>query len=182
MDGQSDSNIPVIASERLDLAWMSAAFIVASLDGRRDAAASLISASLPEDWPDEEARRRLAQRLEQMQRDPSEAPWLLRAMISRAAMEMVGALNFHGRPNAQGQAKLGYTVFPAHRQRGYATEAALAMMGWARHEHEVHRFLLSISPDNAASLRVADKLGFRRIGVQMDEIDGEEYVFELVLP
>jgi len=185
MDGQPGLSIPAIQSERLELAWMSPAFIVASLDGRRDAAGALIDAIVPEEWPDERARRPpwgLGGRLEQMQRDPAESPWLLRAMIARADRAMVGRINFHGRPNEWGQAELGYTVFPAHRQRGYATEAALAMMGWARHHHDVRRFLLSISPDNAPSLRVAAKLGFVRIGVQMDEIDGEEYVFELIQP
>ena len=182
MDDQARSSIPAIHSERLDLVWMSPAFIVASLDGRRAAAGALIAAMLPEDWPDEGGRRNLGLRLEQMQRDPAESPWLLRAIISRATKEMVGRINFHGRPNEQGQAELGYMVFPAHRQRGYATEAALAMIRWARHDYDVRRFLLSISPDNAPSLRVASKLGFQRIGTQMDELDGEEHVFELIQP
>jgi RimJ/RimL family protein N-acetyltransferase len=38
-----------------------------------------------------------------------------------------------------------------------------------------------VSPDNLASLAVVEKLGFRQTGVQVDEIDGEEGVFELAL-
>ncbi len=182
MDELTELSIRTIRTERLDLTWMNPAFIAASLAGRRDTASALIAATLPEDWPDEGARRRLGLRLEQMQRDPSESLWLLRAMISRAGKDMVGVINFHGRPNAQGQAELGYTVFPRHQRRGYATEAATAMIRWARHDHDVRQFLLSISPDNLASLRVAAKLGFQGIGVRMDDIDGEEHVFELVQP
>ena len=36
----------------------------------------------------------------------------------------------------------------------------------------------SIAPDNAPSLRIAERLGLRRVGEQIDEIDGLELVFE----
>jgi RimJ/RimL family protein N-acetyltransferase len=39
-----------------------------------------------------------------------------------------------------------------------------------------------VGVDNAASLALASKLGFTRIGEQMDERDGLEIVFELVRP
>ena len=48
-----------------------------------------------------------------------------------------------------------------------------------RAAHGATAFLLSISPDNAASLAIAAKLGFTRIGEQMDEVDGLEWVFRL---
>jgi len=68
---------------------------------------------------------------------------------------------------------------PNHRRQGYATEAARAMMDWAAREHGVERFFVSIAPDNASSLAMAAKLGFRQVGEQIDEQDGLEYVFEL---
>lgn len=73
-------------------------------------------------------------------------------------------------------------MFESERRRGYATESVLAMMAWAGEEHGVRRFLLSISPDNDPSLGLAGKLGFQRIGSQIDEVDGEEYVFDLIRP
>jgi RimJ/RimL family protein N-acetyltransferase len=102
-------------------------------------------------------------------------------MLRRQDREMLGVINFHGRPNAQGQAELGYAVFEPYRRQGYASEAALAMMRWAHSRHGVRRFIVSISPANQASLAMADKLGFRLIATQMDDIDGEEHVFELVI-
>ena len=75
---------------------------------------------------------------------------------------------------------MGYTVLPEYRSRGYAAEAALAMMEWARARHDIERFYLAISPDNSPSLAMAAKLGFTRSGDQMDQEDGLEYVFELV--
>ena len=52
------------------------------------------------------------------------------------------------------------------------------MMEWAHAEHGVTRFISGVRPDNAASLRVNDKLGFTRTG---DVVDGE-LIFELRLP
>jgi RimJ/RimL family protein N-acetyltransferase len=53
------------------------------------------------------------------------------------------------------------------------------MMHWAHTERSVETFVLSISPENRPSLAMAAKLGFERVGSRMDEIDGEEWVFEL---
>ena len=74
-----------------------------------------------------------------------------------------------------GAAETGYTVFAAHRGKGYATEVAQAMMDWARTEYGVTHFISGVEPRNAASLRVNDKLGFVRTG---DVVDGE-VIFEL---
>jgi RimJ/RimL family protein N-acetyltransferase len=92
---------------------------------------------------------------------------------------MVGYINFHGPPGvndieAPGAAELGWSVFAAERRRGYATEAALRLMDWARAEHGVRRFISSTTPENAPSLRVHEKLGFRRTG---QVVDGE-IIFE----
>jgi [ribosomal protein S5]-alanine N-acetyltransferase len=53
------------------------------------------------------------------------------------------------------------------------------MFDWARGEHGIHRFRASIAPDNAASQAVVARFGFRQTGVQWDDLDGEELVFEL---
>jgi [ribosomal protein S5]-alanine N-acetyltransferase len=55
------------------------------------------------------------------------------------------------------------------------------MMTWAEREHGVTNFFVAISPDNAASLAMAVRLGFIRVGEQMDEEEGLEYVFELAV-
>jgi RimJ/RimL family protein N-acetyltransferase len=40
----------------------------------------------------------------------------------------------------------------------------------------------SVAPANLASLAVVRKVGFVQTGVQMDEIDGQELVFEVTRP
>jgi RimJ/RimL family protein N-acetyltransferase len=166
-----------IPSERLDLVWMTPAFIEASLKGERNDAVRILGASLPRWWPDEEASRQLALRLQQMKRDPASAEWLLRTMVRRADKKAVGVINFHGSPEA-GCVELGYMVIDEYRRQGFAFEAATAMMRWARASHEVQRFIAKIGPENAASIGLAAKLGFRKVSTRIDDVDGEEFVFE----
>ena len=49
-------------------------------------------------------------------------------------------------------------------------------MEWAHVNHGVKDFVLTISPDNAPSQRLAIELGFSRIGEHIDEVDGIEYI------
>ena len=172
--------IPVIHTRRLELAAMSPQFIEAVLSGRRDEAERIAGLKLPKDFPGEHARF-LRTRLPQMQKDPSAQPWLMRAMVSSDPERMmVGHIGFHARPDDGGAAEMGYTVMPEFRRRGYATEAAQALMDWAARKSSVRRFIVSISPGNAPSLAMAAKLGFRQTGQHMDEEDGLELVFELL--
>jgi RimJ/RimL family protein N-acetyltransferase len=171
------AEVPDIVSTRLVLASLSPEVIECLLSGDR---ASSRLGFIPHDaWPEEQDEHFLKLRLSQMREDPSAQQWLVRVMLSRdPARTMIGHIGFHG-PPVEGAAELGYTVFPEYRRRGYAREAARALMDWAHREHAVDRFIVSISPENAPSLALAADMRFKRTGEQMDEIDGLEYVFEL---
>ena len=174
--------VPPIRTERLDLVALSPAVLDAILAGRRGEAERLAGFLLPEDWPDEHDARFLQLRLGQLSSNPEWQEWLARAMVLRTpGRPMAGHIGFHGPPSVVGRAEMGYTVLQAFRRKGYATEAATAMIGWARAQHEVMRFYLSIAPDNDVSLAMAAKLGFRKVGEQIDEEDGLEFVFELIV-
>ena len=55
----------------------------------------------------------------------------------------------------------------------------MAMIGWAQIRRGAEVFVVSVSPENEPSLRLAASLGFERVGSQIDEEDGLEWVFEL---
>ena len=171
--------VPPIQSERLSLRWMSPRFIEASLEGNMEVAEQAIGGTVPEGWPDHDARRRLIMRLDQILQAPISADWLLRGMVRRSDEALIGYINFHDAPDERGRAELGYTVFEQFRRQGYATEAIGAMMAWAKGLRPIAAFVVSISPQNEPSLRLAASLGFEQVGSQIDEIDGEEWVFEL---
>ncbi len=123
-------------------------------------------------------------RLKLIEADAQQLPWIFRSIILTATDTLIGNINFHHRPPdpfllpyAAHAAELGYSIAPAYRRHGYATEAMEGMMDWAGRVAGVRSFFLSISLDNPASLRLALKLGFRQVGEQIDEEDGLEWVF-----
>jgi ribosomal-protein-alanine N-acetyltransferase len=167
----------VIASARLDLVLLTPAFMRAVADGDWVAAHRAQDFALPEDWGSPSMLKWVGRRLAQVEDDPPAAPWLMRLLVRRDDARVVGHITFHAPPDPAGRAELGYAVYVPYRRRGYATEAAVAMMAWAT-ARGARRFVLSISPDNAPSLALAARLGFVRTGTQIDEEDGEEWVFE----
>jgi RimJ/RimL family protein N-acetyltransferase len=173
----------VISSDRLDLVSMTPQFLEASLAGDREKASNILGLAVPAEWFEETWLMQL--RLDDLRSDAELQPWLLRAVGLRASGTMIGHIGFHTAPGpdylrdlAPGGVEMGYTIFPAYRKRGYAREACAAMMDWAQHVHGVQRFVLSISPGNTPSLRIAQHFGFQQIGSHVDEKDGEEIIFE----
>jgi RimJ/RimL family protein N-acetyltransferase len=167
-----------IRGPRLDLVLLSGELNEALLARDLELARQLAPFSFPDDFP-REASGLIALRHGEVVADPTWAEWSLRAMVLRAARQMVGFANFHGPPGindvgAAGAAEIGYTVFPDLRRRGYATEACQAMLEWAHREHGVTHFISGIEPSNAPSLRVIEKLGFTPLGLL---IEGEA-IFE----
>ena len=61
---------------------------------------------------------------------------------------------------AEGETNIGYSVFAAHRGKGYATEALLLLVHHLRTDERVRTATMKIDPRNHASLRVAAKVGF----------------------
>jgi [ribosomal protein S5]-alanine N-acetyltransferase len=173
-------DIPPIQTERLELRSMSIPFMRALVSRDLATAEAEIGAVLPVGFPDH-LDAFLAFRLAQLDDDPAIRPWLGRVMVMTEAgiPRGIGSIGFHGPPDADGRVEIGYRVEVGYRRRGLVSEAVAAMFAWARREHGIHRFRASIAPTNEASLAVAAKFGFRQVGVQWDDLDGEELVFEL---
>jgi RimJ/RimL family protein N-acetyltransferase len=79
-----------------------------------------------------------------------------------ATGELVGdvVLFWHSREHAGGE--LGYVINPHFSGRGYATEAAKAMLGLAFEGLGLHRIVARIEERNASSARLARRLGMRQ--------------------
>ena len=65
------------------------------------------------------------------------------------------APSFHGVP------EIGWGLLPEMHGKGYATEAVQAILGWAENHFGKVRMVCIIHPDNAPSLAVAARTGFR---------------------
>ncbi|MEU9313441.1 GNAT family protein [Streptomyces sp. NPDC048256] len=66
--------------------------------------------------------------------------------------------------------KLGYAIAATEWGRGYATDAARALITYAFKELGLHRISAAIGPDNTASIAVVERLGFTREGVLRDHV------------
>ena len=66
-------------------------------------------------------------------------------------------------------ANIGYSVAPAFWGRGIASEAAALIVGFGFERLGMHRIWATHHPENAASRRVLDKLGFREEGRRRED-------------
>jgi RimJ/RimL family protein N-acetyltransferase len=149
-----------IRSARLDLVPLTRGFLDAALAGDSGEASRLLDARVPDEWPDLRDTQTLF--LERLRAEPALGPWSLRAIVLRVERRIVGQIGCHGPPTPDG-VELAYTVFEPDRRRGYAREACRALIDWARREHGVERFVLSIAKENVASLALARSLGSARV-------------------
>ena len=177
-------DVEPIRTPRLTLESMTVPFMKALALGDVQAAEEEMNASVPADMP-EDLKNFLVFRLAQLEVEPGVREWLGRVMVLTAPQgerRIIGSLGFHGPPDAEGRAEIGYRVEPEYRRQGYAREAIEALFDWAHQTHGVRRFVASIAPNNEPSLRLANGFGYQKIGEQMDDIDGLEYVFETTWP
>ena len=85
----------------------------------------------------------------------------------------VGVIGLHGVDRATSAAELGYWIATQAAGRGLMTEAGFALLDFAFRVLGLHRVELHAAPGNVASVRVAEKLGFRREGILRDGSRGE---------
>jgi ribosomal-protein-alanine N-acetyltransferase len=67
-------------------------------------------------------------------------------------------------------AKVGYAIRPEFQGRGYATDAARAIVSFGFTELGLHRVSAAIGPDNAPSLAMMPALGFSHEGRIRDHV------------
>lgn len=89
--------------------------------------------------------------------------WTLRgygvwAVEERATGKLAGRIGFHY-PEGWPAFELGWTLGRAHWGKGYATEGARAALRYGFDELRKDHVISLIQPQNAASIRVAERLG-----------------------
>jgi RimJ/RimL family protein N-acetyltransferase len=86
-------------------------------------------------------------------------------MVDRERGKMVGSIGvFHADWEVR-SAEIGYGVRSDERGKGYASEALAAVARWLLTDVGIQRAWLTANTDNVASVRVAEKAGFRREGI-----------------
>jgi len=75
---------------------------------------------------------------------------------------LIGNLYFAARP--YGNWELGYVFSSSYWRQGFATEAVKALLTRAFAGTEVHRVYAECNPENTASWKLLERVGFRREG------------------
>lgn len=91
----------------------------------------------------------------------------------------LGALGFHGAPDASGRVEIGYDLVEPARGHGYMTEAVRTLTAWALTQDAVRVITAQTEPDNLPSRHVLERAGFRRAGEATPE---GHHVYELRAP
>lgn len=60
--------------------------------------------------------------------------------------------------------EIGWVFHPDYCNKGYASEAAKAMVGYGFEHMQLHRIIATCQPENIASFKVMEKIGMRREG------------------
>ena len=86
------------------------------------------------------------------------------AVVLRESGELIGNAGIRRKPENDWEADIGYEIAPEHWRRGYATEAAAALIDHGFSQMGLHRISSWCIAENGASARVSEKLGLREEG------------------
>jgi len=100
-------------------------------------------------------------------------PWTFGFYVKHGSTDSnIGKCGFKGPPDVDGVVEIAYMVEPEHQGKGYATEAAEALVAYALRSEQVRIVRAHTLPETNASTRVLSKCGFQRIGEVIDPEDG----------
>lgn len=87
------------------------------------------------------------------------------AIALRETDELVGTIGFHTVSPLNRSAELTYDLRPDFWGRGVASALGRDVVMWAHEEAGVHRVQATVLDGNARSLKVLDRIGFKREGL-----------------
>jgi ribosomal-protein-alanine N-acetyltransferase len=106
-------------------------------------------------------------------------PWVHGFEIMHELDGAVGMCGFKGPPGEDGVVEIAYGVDASHQSKGYATEAARALVRYAWESGMVRVVRAHTLPEPNASTRVLTKAGFIKLGEVIDPEDGLVWRWEL---
>ena len=90
--------------------------------------------------------------------------WLVEARDDGRYLGQVGFADFKRaiEPSLEGLPEMGWIFAPQGQGKGYCSEAVAAALAWADETLKAPEIVAIIAPENAPSIRVAEKAGFKR--------------------
>lgn len=101
------------------------------------------------------------------------------AVVEKETKKVIGAAGFNVRTSLE-TVELIYHFAKESWGKGYATEAAIACLNIAKANGNVKTIYASAHPQNANSLKILEKIGFRYQGMKwFDDTEQEEPYYEI---
>jgi len=115
----------------------------------------------------------------------AEGRWFQTAVQRKSDHALIGDVAFCPMRGDARQAFFGFTLARCFWGQGYAAEAAQAVLDYLFRELEMHRIVAEIDTENTHSIRLLERLGFRREAHHVESYPTEngwrdEYVYALL--
>jgi RimJ/RimL family protein N-acetyltransferase len=96
-------------------------------------------------------------------------PWKFGfAIVHQVDNIVIGLCGFAGPPDSDGAVEIAYSIAPVYERKGFATEAAAALVDFASRSGRVIIVRAHTLPEVSPSTSVLEKCGFRKIGEIVD--------------
>lgn len=120
----------------------------------------------------------LLYRIPRVKKDPSFAEIAIVLAINKSTNEVIGSAGFHDFPNEDGMIEIGFGIVPEMQNKGFGKELLIGMWKMICKRTDVKVLRYTVAPDNAPSMHIINKLGFEKVGEQIDPEDGLELIYE----
>ena len=121
----------------------------------------------------------LPYRIPRVKKNPEFAEIGLVLAIEKDSGEIIGSAGFHEVPNENGMIEIGFEIVPEKQNQGFGPELLLGMWAMICKQPDVQTLRYTVSPENAPSLHIIEKLNFALVGEQIDPEDGVELIYEM---
>ena len=76
--------------------------------------------------------------------------------------QLMGDIGIHFLGPNNAQCEVGYTVAKQYQRQGFGCEAVMGIINFLFTDLQKHRLIASVDPENSASIKLLEKIGFRR--------------------
>jgi len=120
----------------------------------------------------------MVHRIPRVKKDPTFTEVGLILAISKSDNEIIGSAGFHDFPDDNGMIEIGFGIVPEMRNQGLGKELLIGMWQMICKRTDVKILRYTVAPDNEPSIHIINKMGFTKVGEQIDPEDGLELIYE----
>ncbi|WP_318543297.1 GNAT family N-acetyltransferase [Marixanthotalea marina] len=88
--------------------------------------------------------------------------WFQFVIIEKKSEKIIGDLGIHFFGEENLQIEIGCTLNKLFQNKGYATESVESVIDYLFNDLKKHRIITSIDPENKSSIKLVERLGFRK--------------------